>query len=238
MSTEIDVAPRSPERLRAFVRFFKGYMSLSSLVTAALPIPVTAFRLIPTYKAQTGVLSVYTSLFCFLILGFIFYSRHSLARLMFPEYLDKSIPSGSLGPRRLSRAFIKYLPLLLILLSIEFVFIYQTYWTRSVSQRRADIALGGYYFAPGPQSQPPSAQSQTVPATKRYQPEDVQDKEILETKDGFIPYATLLMIFYIGIFVTAETSFILMAIREFLQDVVGLTERDLIIGPPPQKSSP
>ncbi len=234
MNTETDVAPQSPERLRAFVRFFKGYMSLSSLVTAALPIPVTAFKLIPTYRAQTGILSVYTSLFCFLILGFIFYSRHRLARLMFPEYLDRR-PSGraGMGRTRAARAFIRYLPFLLILLSIGFVFTYQNYWTQSVSQRRVDIAVWAYYIAPSaePAGQPPRTNPQPDEATKKYQQENVQDKEVLETKDGFIPYETLLMVLYMGIFVTAEASFILMAIKEYLQDLVGLTEKNLITGP-------
>lgn len=53
------------------------------MVAAALPIPVTAFHLIPTLSFQTQELSVYTPLFCFLVLAFIFYSRHALARWLF-----------------------------------------------------------------------------------------------------------------------------------------------------------
>ena len=36
------------------------------------------------------------------------------------------------------------------------------------------------------------------------------------------------MILYVGIFLTAEAAFILMAIKEYLQDLVGLTDVDLI----------
>jgi len=78
-----DIEPLEPRRVQTFAHFFKRYMTVSSVVTAALPIPVTAARLIPTFKAQIAILSTYTSLFCFLALGFIFYSRHQLARWMF-----------------------------------------------------------------------------------------------------------------------------------------------------------
>src|SRR3712207_4472206 len=102
-------------RLEAFARFFKRYMGVSAFVTAALPIPVAATGLIATYSFQTTVLSTYTSLFCFLILAFIFYSRHKLARLMFPEFYRA-------GRRRsLSSAAVRLLPLVLILGSLAFV---------------------------------------------------------------------------------------------------------------------
>jgi hypothetical protein len=80
--------PTEPERVIAFASFFKRYMSVSSVVTAALPIPITKLNLIPTFEAYRNVLSVYTSLFCFLILGFIFYVRHHLGRHMFPDMIE------------------------------------------------------------------------------------------------------------------------------------------------------
>ena len=78
--------PEDPKRIRTFALFFKRYMSISALVVAALPIPVTSLNLIPTFGIHTKPLSVYTSLFCFLMLAYIFYRRHRLARLMFHEY--------------------------------------------------------------------------------------------------------------------------------------------------------
>src|SRR4051794_15378643 len=77
-----------PKRLQAFARFFKNYMSVSALITAALPIPVTSFQLIPTFHDQTEILSVYTSLFCFLLLGYIFFIRHFLAKLFFKHNVE------------------------------------------------------------------------------------------------------------------------------------------------------
>ena len=70
-------AQRAEARVRSFASFFKNYMGLSSIIVAALPIPVTRFDLIPIASAdQKGYLSVYTSLFCFLMFAYIFYSRH------------------------------------------------------------------------------------------------------------------------------------------------------------------
>jgi hypothetical protein len=43
-----------------------------------------------------------------------------------------------------------------------------------------------------------------------------------------IPYQILLFAFYLGIFLCAMGAFVLMAIKEFLQDTLGITERDLL----------
>src|SRR5260370_8145900 len=74
--------------MRGFATYFKDYMGISSLVTAALPIPVTAAKLIPTYSAQAKFLSLYTSLFCFLLLGFVFFVRDRLVGVMFRRRTD------------------------------------------------------------------------------------------------------------------------------------------------------
>ena len=44
------------------------------------------------------------------------------------------------------------------------------------------------------------------------------------------PEATLLMIYYLGIFVTAESALLLMAIKEYLQDLLKHSEIELIRG--------
>jgi hypothetical protein len=64
--------------------------------------------------------------------------------------------------------------------------------------------------------------------------------EILEkTPFDQIPYSTRLSVYYMGIFITAESAFILMAIKEYLQDVVGLTDFLILTGAPhPEGMSP
>ena len=38
------------------------------------------------------------------------------------------------------------------------------------------------------------------------------------------------MLYYVAIFLSAEAAFILMAIKEYLQDLVGLTKTDVTLG--------
>lgn len=225
--------PMEPRRVRAFAHFFKRYMSISSLVTASLPIPVTTMGLIPTYKAQTMILSTYTPLFCFLILGFIFYSRHQLARLMFPEYFGRAVAYKKINlPLFLLRqikitwhGFIGLLPLILIAASIFCVFSYHVLLAESVKL----IKVGAEGVVRGK-----SVQELVVQHQLKGAPAEI----ILSKADqDTIPFASELMVYYLAIFLTAEASFILMAIKEYLQDLVGLTEMDLIGGSRPESGS-
>jgi hypothetical protein len=50
-----------------------------------------------------------------------------------------------------------------------------------------------------------------------------------------IPVPGILFVFYLGMFVFAESAFVLMAIREYLQDTLKLEEYDLIFGVDPKK---
>lgn len=203
-----------PRRVKAFARFFKNYMSVSALVTAALPIPVTALRLIPTYHAQTSILSVYTSLFCFLLLGFIFYSRHHLARFMFPEIS---------GARNVFwSGFLAVLPALLIASSLCCVYFYHTTLDLSVARVKYPDR---FTVANSDSVSPTIINANPTPALKR----DVVLHDI-ESQDT--PLAGEVFLLYLGIFLFAESAFILMAIKEYLQDLVKLSEMDLIKGPP------
>jgi len=211
--------PTDPERVRAFALFFKRYMSVSALVTAALPIPVTAFHLIPTYAALTKILSTYTPMFCFLILGYIFFSRHQLARSMFPEYFRTGPASSSIPllktlgitflgtPVRVTwHAFVATLPLLLIVVSLYCVFAYHVTLADSV-KTAIEGGLAG-------------SLDKMAPTQSALQNVDL----------SFIPMAGTLIGYYLGIFLAAEAAFILMAIKEYLQDTVGLTDVELIEG--------
>jgi len=82
----------SAARVRRFASYFKSYMGLSSIVTAALPIPVTAGNLIPAFLSQRGSLATFAALYCFLAFGFVFYIRHWLARAMFRGRFAYALP--------------------------------------------------------------------------------------------------------------------------------------------------
>ncbi len=179
---------RESLRIAAFATFFKSYMSVSAIVAASVPIPVAALKLIPTYSQQRGFLSVYASLFCFLLVAFVFSIRHQLATRMFS------------GGRR--AAFVSALPALFILLTMFCILGYHATLQRSLQQWRE---LG-------------------VVATST----DLLNKaDYLE-----IPYSLSLAAYYLGIFVFAELAFVLMAMREYLQDALQLKELTLLRGEP------
>ena len=181
--------PNEPARFAAFAQFFKAYMGTASVVTASLPIPVAAFHLIPTYEAQSKFLSTYTSMFCFLMLGYIFYIRHSLGRLMFYTKPD--------GHVRI-RAFVSVVPLLLILASLGLIFLYHHYLLDSLTQF--------------------SERGVMAATTDVLKSADYRD----------IPDSIALTVCYLGMFLTAEAAFILMALREYLQDVLKIQDTALI----------
>ena len=188
METLNENLPDAPKRVIAFVGFFKRYMSLSSVIAAALPIPITAFKLIPVFSVHMQLLSVLTPLFCFLTLGFIFYVRHAIAGFMFNP------PKGRIVEARL----LTLLPLFLILSSfISFGLYYE-----GLNYSIADLIKNGTHLSA---------------------------IDILErTEMQNIPGGALLVVAYISAFVLAEASFVLMAVKEYLQDVLGISEIEAI----------
>ena len=138
--------PTQASRVRTFATFFKSYMSVWTLVVAALPIPVGAFKLIPTFDAQRSYLSVYTSLFCFLSLGFIFFQRHRLGYYMFREAAASPGSTGGFSMPQavrnivaaLYRGFVEWLPLACIALSVFAVFRYHSIFTDAILIAQAE----------------------------------------------------------------------------------------------------
>jgi len=56
MPGRADPEVTDPRRIRQFAGFFRNYMGLSTIVVAALPIPVNLANLIPTYAPDSGAL--------------------------------------------------------------------------------------------------------------------------------------------------------------------------------------
>lgn len=187
MSDErLQTKPSKPTRLAGFASFFKGYMSVSTIVAAAIPIPVASWKLIPIYSQQRGFLTVYASLFCFLLLAFMFSIRHRLARPMFFH-----------GPLS---GVVAALPALFIVLTLVCIVTYHGLIQASINQIR-ELGFG-----------------------------KTSMKDLLDQLDATqIPYAVELAACYLGIFLFAELAFVLMAIREYLQDLLHLDEVDLLL---------
>jgi hypothetical protein len=178
--------PAETTRLAVFANFFKGYMSVSTIVAASIPIPVGSLKLIPVFSQQRGFLTVYASLFCFLLLAFVFSIRHRLAGPMFRK--------GTAG------ALIAALPFVFIVLTLGSVIAYHAILRDSIEQLR----------------------QQGLTLTTDVLLEKVDATEI--------PYAVELAACYLGIFIFAEAAFVLMAIREYLQDLLRLDEVALLRG--------
>ncbi len=228
-----DAGASEPIRVRRFLTFFKGYMSLSSLVVAALPIPVTMLDFIPTYAAQTKLLSVYTSLFCFLLIAFVFYSRHSLARWFFPMISKDSQP-------KLSRVM-TILPLAFIGMCMASLFSYQyvlqqsaTKFTRESMARKWELVFEEYSKELAAKGKETPLQEQLDLMRKIQENLHLLDtgRSMNETLKSSalenIPYNLTLIALYLAFFLAAEAAFVLMAIREYLQDLLGLSDVALI----------
>ena len=186
MEEIVRATPAKHMRLAVFANFFKGYMSVSTIVAACIPIPVASWKLIPTYAQQRGFLTVYASLFCFLLLAFVFSIRHRLAVPMFSK--------GKKG------TFIAALPFVFILLTLGCIIAYHAILQQSIMELRA---LG-----------------------LRNTTTDLLDK--VDATE--IPHSVMLAATYLGIFIFAESAFVLMAIREYLQDLLHLDEIALLRG--------
>ena len=156
-------------------------------MAAAIPIPVTTWKMIPIYADQRGFLTVYTSLFCFLLMAFVFSIRHRLANPMF------------FGGRM--SGVLAMLPGVFIALTLLCIATYHAQLRLSI----AELDERGF--------------------------SQVLAKDLLERMDAReIPHAVELAASYLGIFIFAELAFVLMAMREYLQDALHLDEVALLRG--------
>ena len=254
-SNESDASfPQEPTRVKAFANFFKRYMSISSVVAAALPIPVTAINLIPTYSAQTELLSTYTPMICFLMLGYLFFMRHRIGMGMFgvaleqfrfqqkrshPRDDDESTLINRAHENRLRvmrrRAFIiDSLPLLLIVLTIGSIFTYHMIYDRSVNRVESDKVLFGTVREKVAEEMVKEGIEDSENYTASINPSLINHNSVIDGIPKYlslskIPEGYILMILYIFIFVFAEAAFILMAIKEYLQDLLRLSDTTLLV---------
>jgi hypothetical protein len=181
--------------MQKFARFFRGYMGAAPIIAAALPIPITAGKIIPTYKEHTSFLTAYCSMFCFLVVAFVFYRRHRLGAYLLPELWEKRT-------RIVGRFMVSWLPLILVLLTAASIIVYHY---------ALDASLKELYF---------------------YSPSDFPVADMLARGNirmfGFLPQA-FFFASYFGIFVFSTLAFSLMAVREYMQTELGLTEMDLVL---------
>src|SRR5262245_48847851 len=164
-------------------------MSLSTIVIATLPFPITGAGAIPTYSSMSWAMATYASVFCFLLLGLLFYARHFLGRIIF------SIPETR--TERLCEVLVSYFPLLLLVASFA-----SALWYFELLRSSLSLALES-----GGRSDEELLHS--LPLTK-------------------VPQAPQLLATYLATFMAAEGAFVVMAIKEYIQDVLGLDDSHIL----------
>ena len=208
--------PTDPLRLKAFTKFFRAYMA-AAFGVALLPVSLAKFGAVDAFADEEKMLSLFTSLFCFLTLAFIFYQRHALGRWMFPEFTveeaargDSIAASDETQRSRLEalrrvrwgkRAAMTAIPLVLILSAAYCAWMY----VGTVDQG-------------------------IVKARFLYPLVEAKRATLLMQSSLDNPFVFPARGYYVALFVTAEAAFIMMATKEYLQDLLGLEDREVIRG--------
>jgi hypothetical protein len=214
-------APTDARRLQSFAQYFERYMNGLGLIVVALPLPLSGFDLLPTFHFQTGPLAVGTTFFGILLAGIIFYYRHPLARFFFAKYLEDAETQDTNSERGNAPAvgggWTRVAPPLLLLTSVVVFFIYLAVLNTAVDDAwynvpRYETEQRAYEY--GQRNSPPA------PITRQ---------EVLNEADPrYVESQLWLGVLYVGIFLPAEAALLLMALKEYLQDVLNITEHQLI----------
>jgi hypothetical protein len=118
-------------------------LGLAAVLLGLLPVPYVALGLLPVYHMHARFLVFYTPVVCLLVLGYLFYIRDIVARVLFadviasgtavdPEYYEEEGLARGLGVRLRSAIFI-LLPILLLGISLYCLTRYVDQFTDSVA---------------------------------------------------------------------------------------------------------
>lgn len=218
-----------------------------AVLLALLPIPVTILGLLPAYRMHARFLVLYAPIACLLLLAYLFYVRDSLARQLFADLLNplpqsdpyyRASAGESLGRvlRRLRTGFLAVLPALLLITSLYCITRYTARLGKSIDL--ATLALPG---APiGERAASPAARhADSLGALEKAPLRDtIAEYDTVGRRDAVlrtagiesIPMFTELTVLYIGIFAAAMTALVLMALKEYAKEAMGLSEQDLVLG--------
>jgi hypothetical protein len=221
-------------------------LNLAAFGIALLPIPVALLGLLPAYRVQARFLAFYAPLVCLLTLAYLFYVRDSLARMMFAHLLDPLPPAPEYYPERhglrfrrlrmsARRGLLAALPGLLLLGSFACVMGYLSRLQDSLEA--ANPALAHRLADPEDVGLLPAARPTAGPAQPPQAGPAVRASEatlVQRTLDGAaaaeIPYFAELTALYIGAFLAALVALVLMGLREYAREALGLSEQDVVLG--------
>ena len=248
------MSERSPER--SYAGPARTMLALCALVVALLPVPVTLLQLLPTYRTQGRFLSFYAPTICLLVLGYLFYVRDSLARLMFAD-LAEPLPERDpyyREPFRLSmrrvlvqvrRWSLIVLPVVLVGISFYCVTEYATRFAQSVEiasdpsrQYLNSEQIGAGSRAGTGLPRPTDPAVINAPPAAQVKPFDQSPlalarlrQHVLDTTGiDEVPLFGELTMLYIGVFVSALAALIVMGLKEYAMEAMGVTEEDLVLG--------
>lgn len=235
------IQPRDGPRL-SYSTGLRRAFNLGALVVALLPIPVALLQLLPAYRIQTRFLAFYAPLVCLLTLAYLFYVRDALARMMFAHLLDPlpPLPTHYHERRhirmrrrlmRLRRGFLAVLPGILLLGSFACMIRYVKRLDQSVARASAfDRHLRapedvGLLTVPGRKpGQLPAATADSAAGG------GIRQRVLNTQSTDHIPYFAELTALYIGSFLGALVALVLMGLREYAKDALGLSEQDVVLG--------
>jgi hypothetical protein len=192
-------------RLRKFASFFKSYMGVMPLVTAAVAPLLTLLKAIPVFESEKTTLATYSGLLGFLLLAWVFYARQGLAKMMLgttDTVIEASFPQIFRMRVASSQFLINALPLILILLSVYCYVSYLSTLGDAIEKARLQAAFTDLVF----------------------------QKDYLEQwgQRRPISFVGTLQLYYLGIFLSAELAFVIMALREYIYGVAGISEAEIL----------
>lgn len=205
--------PAQENRLRKFAGFFKSYMGVMPLVTAAVAPILTLSKAIPVFDSEKSTLATYSGLLGFLMVAWIFYARSMFVPMMVP-YHPPALPSEASDDQKTwNRARERWearrhyranlFPLVLIVLS--------------------GTSYCGYLVM------------LDIVINSAQQSFKTSRQTLLQTMgtDFSIPDHGVLQALYLGIFVFAEAAFVVMALREYAYGLLKVSEVEVLGGEVP-----
>ncbi len=188
-------------RLRVFAAAFKGYMGVMPVVTAALAPVLTFLNAIPTYESQRTTLGTFSGVLGFLTLAWLFYVRRTIAL-------------GSLV--RGWRFLINIIPFLLIVATVASFIGYFQVLGKSTATAMELAGKNHWKY---------------VEKDKSAELEFKTASDVLRHWDDHpIQRPTSLELLYLSIFLCPECAFVLMALREYINDTCGVSELEWMFG--------
>jgi hypothetical protein len=250
--TMVEPLPGRPAARRAAINYsplMQRVLGACALALAIMPAPIAAWGLLPVYHWQARFLVFYGPVIGLLMLAYLVYVRDLLARLMFahllrplpppdPYYVESIRDRAVRNFYRLRTLVVASLPAVLLAASVFCVTRYLSRFNASVqvaqkvqSSARQSEVLG---YAPEVRSRGGESTSALhADSTQVVPPEatsEGRDAVLASTVIGDIPYFGELTVLYLGIFVCALAGVIVMALREYAKEALGISEKELVLG--------